>query len=44
MRLRKEESVIKIIDFSLDYFDKTNSQENVERDINLELTDFQVLH
>ena len=44
MRLRKEETVIKVIDFSLDFFEKTNSLTNDERDINFELTDFQVLH
>ena len=44
MRLRKEETIIKVIDFSLDYFDKTNSYMDDERDINFELTDFQVLH
>ena len=44
MRLRKEETIIKVIDFSLDYFEKTNSYMDDERDINFELTDFQVLH
>ena len=44
MRVRKEESIVKVIDFSLDFVDQMHSKKPSERDLTCELTDFQVLH
>ena len=44
MRVRKEESVVKVIDFSIDFVDKMHSEKTDERELQCELSDFQVLH
>ena len=44
MRLRKEESVVKVIDFEAKFAEKVQSNEADHQDLSVFLTDFQVLH
>jgi hypothetical protein len=44
MRLRKEESVVKVIDFAIKFTEKKNSKAADYQNLSIALTDFQVLH